>query len=221
MVESGDSGIWRSDADGDPSGQGRKEYPASALSINDWGKHNHQIFGGFNAILRVGGGAHNYSQNFLECDLGEGDLYDPIFSYLRNQYVLAASFGMMQVGMITYNQETSPGMLLTSEYNLMGPDRHMLYLAKYPRVAIRVGSAYDKTMLMTPWNRPTNPFMGFNAECPETCTVSKLRFSVRTMLERYNGSGAYPTAVIDLSDVAGGPARIEYFSTHPEIWRKP
>jgi len=207
--------------DGDPTDQGRKEYPAAALSINDWVEHNHTIFGGFNAILRVGGGAHGYSQNFLECDLGEGDLYDPKFSYLRNQYVLAGSFGLMQVGMLVYKQTEEGGRVLSSEYDLMDSTRHVLYLAKYPRVAIRVGTVFDKVLLTRPWNRPTNPYGGFSSECPQTCTETKLRFSVRTMLVRYNGSSNYPAEVIDLPDVAGGSPRINYFSTHPDIWREP
>ncbi len=202
--------------DGDPSGQGKKEYPAAALSINDWVKANHQIFQGFNAILRVGGGAHYSSQNFLECDLGEGDLYDPKFSYLRNQYVLAASFGMMQVGMITFDQDDDLGRVLTSEYDLRDAHRHMLYLAKYPRVAIRAGTAVDKYRLYA-----STGGEAFQTNCKEDCQVSQLRSRVRGMLVLFNGSAAYPAHVIDDADTVGGPSRIEYFSTHPEIWRKP
>jgi len=110
------------------------------------------------------------------------------------------------------------GMVLTSEYDLMGPARHMLYLAKFPRVGIRTGAAVDKYRLYA-----SSGGEAFQASCKADCQVGQLRSSVRGMLARFNGdtTGGYPRAVIDDSDVAGGPARINYFSTHPEIWRLP
>jgi outer membrane protein assembly factor BamB/flagellar hook assembly protein FlgD len=188
-------------------GSSQMEYPSNALSINDWVRHNVGIFGGFNATLRVQKGSAAASQNYLHCDLGEDDLYDPKFSALRNQYILASSFGMMQVGILAYDPETTMGSILMEDYDLNEPDNHILLLSYYPDIGIRAGVGEDKYYLY--WSS------AFQTSCSFNCSVDDLRSRVRNMLYLYNRNIRYPEWVIDDN------SKIEYFSTHPEFWRKP
>jgi len=173
-------------------------------TISEWLNTNYNVHGnwGFN-----NDGTSN-SRIMAMDEAGDHHAYDPQLGAVAAQYLVASSFGLMQVGMLSFNYHTTKGTILESEWDPegAGAENHILAQVTRPEVSIRWGTALLEYHLYS-----TDPYAGssFQTVCPETCPEVAALTAITKMLEYYNGSDKYPNLVLK---------NVCLFTSRPEVW---
>jgi len=141
-------------------------------------------------------------------DLSDNTLYDPQFT-VNAQYLLAATFGLMQYGILNHQYNKPWGKMMRLEYDFgkaftAEHEYHVFQQVLNPAVSVQVGTALDSYHLHLQEHLETN--------CPATCSQSDLLLRVEGMLNRFNGGSTYAEEVLK---------QIHLFSMDSTIWGQP
>lgn len=156
------------------------------------------------------------SNQNLMIDLSDDALYDPQLT-VNAQYLLAATFGLMQYGIINHEYDLQRGKMMRLEYDFgkaftAEHEYHVFQQVLDPAVSVQVGAALDSYLL-----HKTGDFENSTSGCPSECQQSILQLKIKNMLSRYN-SGQ------DISNPAGKKYalavinQLHLFSNDSTIW---
>jgi len=148
------------------------------------------------------------SHEHLMIDLSDNTLYDPQFT-VNAQYLLAATFGLMQYGILNHQYNRPWGKMMKLEYDFGRPysaehQYHVFQQVLNPAVSVQVGTALDSYRL--------HVTRTFENSCQATCSQAVLIGRVKAMLLDYNGGSAYPDEVLN---------QMHLFSMDSTIWGVP